>query len=109
MRLDTPRIRSRLDLLYLVTREFSARLDIDQVLQRVLTATVASVGARNANLFLLDAQGKVENLFSIEDNFKVQQRSRPNLEAILDRGLVARVIKQPEDVLIKDTETDERW
>jgi PAS domain S-box-containing protein len=109
MRLDTPRIRSRLDLLYLVTREFSARLEIDQVLQRVLSATVASVGAHNASLFLLDAEGKVENLFSIHDNFSVQQRSRPVLEAILDRGLVAWVIKHQEDVLINDTEADERW
>ncbi|NJN98012.1 MAG: GAF domain-containing protein [Anaerolineales bacterium] len=109
MQFDTPRVRSRLDLLYLVTREFGSRLEIDQVLQRVLSATVASVSAYNASLFLLDQTGKVENLFFIQDNFEVQQRKRPHLEAILDKGLVSWVIKQREDVLIGDTYTDKRW
>lgn len=109
MQFDTPRVRSRLDLLYLVTREFGSRLEIDQVLQRVLSATVASVSAYNASLFLLDQTGKVENLFFIQDNFEVQQRKRPHLEAILDKGLVSWVIKHREDVLISDTHTDKRW
>jgi PAS domain S-box-containing protein len=109
MQFDTPRVRSRLDLLYLVTREFGARLEIDQVLQRVLSATVASVSAYNASLFLLDQAGKVENLFFIQENFEVQQRSRPGLEAILEHGLAGWIIKHREDVLVKDTQTDERW
>ncbi|MCK6624740.1 MAG: GAF domain-containing protein [Anaerolineae bacterium] len=109
MQFDTPRVRSRLDLLYLVTREFGARLEIDQVLQRVLSATVASVSAYNASLFLLDQAGKIENLFFIQENFEVQQRSRPGLAAIMEHGLVGWIIKHREDVLVKDTQTDERW
>lgn len=109
MRLDAPRIRSRLDLLYLITREFGARLEIDQVLERVLSATLASVGGYNASLFLLDDQQEVENLFYIRDGLEVQQRSRPNLEAILEWGLVAWVIKHQEDVSVRNTRDDERW
>ncbi len=105
---DTPRIRSRLDILYLVTREFSARLDIDQVLQRVLSATVASVGAYDASLLLFDAEGNPEN-FLLSTSFKVQQRRRPRLEPILEQGVIAWVKAHREGVLIKDTNEDERW
>ena len=74
MLLDTPRISSRLDLLYLVTREFNAGLEIDQVLQNALSATVASVGASDASLFLVSTDGNLENSVSIS-GFKTQQNT----------------------------------
>ncbi len=71
---DTPRVYSRLDLLYTVTRELNAAgLDIDQVLNRILSATVATVGASDASLFLFDAEGELENFFLISD-FEVEKR-----------------------------------
>ena len=56
MSLDAPRVSSRLDLLYLVTREFNADLEIDQVLRNVLSATVAAAGASDASLILFDSE-----------------------------------------------------
>lgn len=108
MRLDTPRIRSRLDLLYLVTREFGAPLDIDQVLQRVLSATVAAAGAYDASLLLFDATGKLENFFLI-DGFEVKNCSQVTIETIIKQGLAGWVKEHREEVLLKDTSADKRW
>ena len=105
---DTPRVRSRLDLLYVVTREFNAGLDIDQVLNRVLSATLATVGVADGSLFLFDADGALENFFLIA-NFEVQQRKRPQLEAVVDQGLVNWIKEHRQGTIIKDTNSDERW
>ncbi|MBN1992610.1 MAG: GAF domain-containing protein [Anaerolineae bacterium] len=105
---DTPDVRSRLDLLYLVTREFNAGLDIDQVLNRVLAATVASVGAADASLFLFDDNGELENFFLIS-GFQMQERSRATMEAIHQKGLIAWVKEHRQEAIVKDTATDKRW
>ncbi len=105
---DTPRVRSRLDLLYAVTREFNAGLDIDQVLNRVLSAILATVGVSDGSLFLFDEEDDLEYFFLIND-FEVQQRERPNLESILRNGLVNWVKEHREGTIVKDTATDDRW
>ncbi len=105
---DTPRIRSRLDLLYLVTREFNVGLDIEEVLHRVLAVTVAAVGAYDASLFLFDTQGDLENYFLIHD-FKLEKRSLGTMKRIHDQGLVGWVKEHLEGVLIRDISQDERW
>ncbi len=105
---NMPRIGSRLDTIYLVTREFSAPLDIDQVLQRVLSATVAAVGAYDASLLLFDAYDKPES-FLLSNSFEVQQRSRPALEPLLEQGVIAWIKEYRQGVLVKDTYEDERW
>lgn len=105
---DTPRIHSRLDLLYLVTREFNTGLDINLVLNRVLTATVASVGASDASLSLFDTKGILETFIPIT-GFQMQQISPATVEAIHERGLVSWVTKSKEPILINDTNNDERW
>ena len=105
---DTPRIRSRLDILYAVAREFNAGLDIDQVLNRVLSATLATVGVSDASLFLFDPEGKLENFFLVS-NFEVEECRQPALDGILDHGLVSWLKKHQESVIINDTGSDERW
>ena len=105
---DTPRVQSRLDLLHVVTREFNAGLDVDQVLNRVLAATLATVGVADGSLFIFDADGELEYFFLIS-NFEVQPRSQPKLKAILDHGLVHWIKEHRAGVIIKDTNSDERW
>lgn len=105
---NMPRIGSRLDTIYQITREFSAPLDIDQVLQRFLPATVAAVGAYDASLLLFDADGKPES-FLLSNSFEVQRRSRPTLEPLLEQGVIAWIKEYRQGVLIKDTYEDERW
>jgi PAS domain S-box-containing protein len=108
MALDAPRVRSRLDILYLVTREFHAALNIDQVLYNVLSATVASVGASDAGLFLFDPAGRLENSLVVS-KFEIQPQGEADLEALTEKGLAGWVKKYRKGILIQDTATDERW
>ena len=87
MLLDTPRISSRLDLLYLVTSEFNAGLDIDEVLYNVLTTTIASVGASDASLFLVDEHGNLDQALVIH-GFEVKQYPETIKNAIFSGGIV---------------------
>lgn len=108
MSLDTPRVSSRLDLLYLVTREFNADLEIDQVLRNVLSATVAAVGASDASLILFDAEGKLSTNLAFSD-FKMQKRSATVMETITQHGVAGWVRQNRTGVLIEDVNDDERW
>jgi PAS domain S-box-containing protein len=109
MPIQTPRVSSRLDLIYLITREFNAGLaDIDQVLHNVLSATMASVGASDASLLLFDTAGDVERGLLI-NGFQVQKYQRPDLKAIVEQGLLGWMRQHRTGVVIKDTLTDERW
>ncbi len=108
MVLDTPRINSRLELLYLVTSEFNAGLDINEVLFNVLTATVASVGASDASLFLIDQYGALENNL-ILGRFKKQIYPPETLQRIFSEGLVEWVWRQKKGVIVADTRTAGRW
>lgn len=110
MLLNVPRISSRLDLLYLVTNEFNAGLDLDinEVLLNVLAATVASLSATEANLFVVDEQGEPEISIFISG---FQKRSYPAevASAIFSEGLVGWVWQHQQGDLILDTQNDERW
>jgi PAS domain S-box-containing protein len=108
MRLDTPRLRSRLDLLYQTTREFGTRLDIDQVLQRVLSATITTLGGHNASFLLFDAESKLES-FILNKAAEVKNPNRAAMERIVNHGLAGWVKEHREAALIKDTRTDARW
>ncbi|MCB0154678.1 MAG: GAF domain-containing protein, partial [Anaerolineae bacterium] len=105
---DAPRVHSRLDLLYLVTREFNTGLDINQLLNRVLTATVAAVGASEASLSLFDAVGRLEKFISI-NGFLMQQLPQEKIDVIQERGLVSWVKQHQQAILIDDLSHDERW
>lgn len=105
---DAPRVHSRLDLLYLVTREFNTGLDINQLLNRVLTATVAAVGASEASLSLFDAAGRLEKFISI-NGFLMQQVPQEKIDVIQERGLVSWVKQHQQAILIDDLSHDERW
>lgn len=108
MLMDTPRISSRLDLLYLVTSEFNAGLDINEVLYNVLTATIASVGASEACLFLVDEHGQVDQTLVIH-GFKMRHYPKDISQKIFSNGLAQWVWFNRRGAIVKDTNTDERW
>lgn len=108
MPLQTPRISSRLDLLYLVTREFNTGSDIDQALYNVLTATVASVAASDATLFLFDPNEHLENSLFIS-GFEVLEPDPDVVQTMSENGVVCWVRQHKKGVLITDTNTDKRW
>jgi hypothetical protein len=101
MLLDTPRVSSRLDLLYIVTREFNTGLAIDQALHNVLTATLASVGATDASLFW---NLTVISQAIILSEFKAELLSNHAQRCVFETGLINWVRKKT-GAVIQDTST----
>ncbi|RMF00056.1 MAG: GAF domain-containing protein [Chloroflexi bacterium] len=104
------RTNSHLDVLYLVTREFNAGLDqdIDDVLFNVLSATVASVGATEACLFLFDEPDKVEQALIIS-NSERKEYPAEIVDAVVQHGLAGWVWQNKQGAVINNTQSDKRW
>jgi PAS domain S-box-containing protein len=105
---DTPRVSSRLDLLYLVTSEFNAGLEINEVLFNVLTATVASVGASEATLFLVNDHGQLKDDIIIR-GFKRQTYPLETLKYVFENGVVDWVRRHQRGIIISNTQSDPVW
>jgi PAS domain S-box-containing protein len=100
--------RDRAELLYRVSRELSAELDLDALLSRTLELTTDSLGTSRGSIILLDEEGNVRRLIffrrgrttTVTDNVWNQ---------VLQDGLAAWVIENRQGVHIADTNQDPRW
>ncbi len=100
--------QTRLELLYHISREFAAALDLHTVLQRVVFLSVKNVGAISGSVVVLDDHGvPVESALIFRETY--HQHTTQQLKETLDRGLAGWVAKNREAVLIEDTSKDDRW
>ncbi len=100
--------RASLELLYNISRELAAALDLRTVLQRVLFLSMKYVGAISGSVIVLDASGQpVES--AIITGAQVHDHTTQQLRITFERGLAGWVIRNRQAVLIPDTSRDERW
>jgi PAS domain S-box-containing protein len=100
--------RTSLELLYNISREFAAALDLRAVLQRVLKLSMENVGAVSGSIIVLDDTGQaIESAFLMHG--KAYDQSVLNLRVTLENGLAGWVARQRQAVLVPDTSRDERW
>lgn len=100
--------RDYLELLYNISRELAAALDLRTVLQRVLLLSMQNVGAINGSIIVLDASGQpIESAIIIGTT--VYEHTTQQLGIIFDHGLAGWVARQRQPVLIPDTSADSRW
>ena len=100
--------RASLELLYDISRELTAALDLSTVLRRVITLSMSNVGAVNGSIIVLDNSGDpIEGIISIGD--RVIENAAKQLSETLNDGLAGWVIRNQSGVLIADTSQDERW
>lgn len=105
---ETESTRASLELLYHVSRELAAALDLRTVLQRVLFLSMRNIGAISGSLIVLDDNGQpIES--AIIYGSKVFERTTQQLRATLENGLAGWVTRQRQAVLVPDTSQDERW
>ncbi len=106
--LDSESTRSSLELLYNISRELAAALDLRAVLQRVLFLSMKSVQAISGSIIVLDENGQpVES--AIITGVKVHDQTTQQLRATFERGLAGWVIRNRQAVLVADTRHDDRW
>jgi NtrC-family two-component system sensor histidine kinase KinB len=105
---DDKNTRASLELLYNVSREIAAALDLHTVLQRVLFLAMKNVGAISGSMIVLDDNGQpVESAIITGSQF--YGHTTQQLRVTFERGLAGWVIRNNQAVLIPDTSQDERW
>jgi two-component system, NtrC family, sensor histidine kinase KinB len=103
-----PNSQTSLELLYNISREFAAALDLEEVLERVLLLAMETVGATTGSIIVIDDSGKpVESTIVTGD--QIHSHTTQRLRVTLERGLAGWVLRNRQAVLIKDTSKDERW
>lgn len=100
--------QTTLELLYNVSREIAAALDLRTVLQRVLLLSMRNVGAISGSIIVLDDnQQPVESTIITGD--QIHDRTTQQMRIIFERGLAGWVIRNSQAVLVPNTSQDERW
>lgn len=96
------------DLLAKINEEFSTRLDLHDLLARILCITVDYVGAVGGSIVVLDENGEVVD-GSLTYAGKVQDHSTNKLTETLHHGLAGWVLENRQAALVENTKEDPRW
>lgn len=104
----TERARTSLELLYSISRELGAQLDLRELLERMLQLTLENVGAASGSILVLDEGGKViEGALAYEG--QVHDHTAEQLAVTYERGLAGWVVEHREPALVARTQDDPRW
>lgn len=95
-------------MLYHVSREFAAALDLRTVLQRVLKLSIQHIGAMSGSIIVLDDEGQpLESALIIGE--RIHEGATQQLSATFEHGLAGWVVRNRQAVLVPDTSQDQRW
>lgn len=100
--------RASLELLYHVSREIASAIELPMVLQRVLFASMRTIGANSGTIIVLDDQGEPVDS-TIIHGANVREHTTKQLKVTLDLGLAGWVVNHRKSVLVPDTSKDDRW
>lgn len=97
-----------LELLYQISRDVAAALDLRTVLQRVLSAALQYVGGERGSIVVLDDAGRPIEATMIYGH-QYHEHTTPRLRDTVERGLAGWVVRHRKAALVPDTSRDERW
>jgi NtrC-family two-component system sensor histidine kinase KinB len=97
-----------LELLYHISREIANTLDLQTLLERILSLSIEKIGAVNGSIIALDDKG-LPLASTLIINQEVVDFSTENLQQTLENGLAGWVARNRQTVLIPNTSDDERW
>jgi two-component system, NtrC family, sensor histidine kinase KinB len=100
--------RASLELLYNVSREIVAPLDLRTVLQRVIILSMKYVGAISGSIIVIDDRGQpVDSALITEAGF--HDHTTQQLRETFEHGLAGWVIRNRQAVVVPNTNEDDRW
>jgi PAS domain S-box-containing protein len=102
------RTRSQLELLYDISRELAAQLDLRRLLQHILQLTLESVRATSGSILVLDEGGAVHE-GALAYGGKVHDHTAEQLTDTYERGLAGWVVEHRQAALVRNTGDDPRW
>ncbi|MFO3795929.1 MAG: GAF domain-containing protein, partial [Anaerolineales bacterium] len=97
-----------LELLYQISRDLAAALDLRTVLQRVLSAALQYVGGERGSIVVLDDAGRPVEATMVYGQ-QYHEHTTPRLRETVERGLAGWVVRHRKAALVPDTSRDERW
>jgi len=100
--------RSQLEILYNVSRQLAASLDLHEVLARVLLISTSNLFAERASLVVLDKANKPRDAVILYKG-ELSSASQETIDAIMRSGLAGWVVRHRQPVMIENTRTDTRW
>src|SRR5204863_1850892 len=95
----------RLALLYQISREVSSRLDVTELLPRLLQLTLGSIAGHSGSLVVFDDQGRLRQSALLLDG---QFHPKPDsvLQKVVEHGLAGWVVEHRETVYVPDIDAD---
>ena len=100
--------RASLELLYEISREIAAALDLRAVLERILFLSAENIGAISGSILVLDEDGQPADS-AIITGTQFHEHATHQLRITFDQGLAGWVSRNRQAVLIPDTSKDKRW
>src|SRR3970040_1016466 len=98
--------RSSLELLYDISRELAAQLDLRRLLQHILQLTLESVWATSGSILVLDESGAVQE-GALAFGGKVHDHTAEQLTDTYERGLAGWVVERRQAALVRNTRSEE--
>lgn len=102
------RERASLELLYNISRELAAQLELRRLLQHILQLTLEAVGATSGSILVLDDRGSVLE-GALAFGGKVHDHTAEQLADTYERGLAGWVVEHRQAALVTNTGDDSRW
>lgn len=100
--------KTQLEILYSISRELAASLDMHTVLERVLSISTSKIGAERASLIILDEKGTPIDA-AILINGTLVETTIDQMRDVITSGLAGWVIRNKKLAVLNNTEADERW
>jgi len=96
------------ELLSRISQEISAKLDLHDLLARILFLTVEYVGAVGGSIVVLDESGEVVD-GALTYGGRIQDRPAGQLSGTVQNGLAGWVRENRQPALVSNTKEDPRW
>jgi len=100
--------RTALEILYSISRELAASLDLHTVISRVLELSTEQLGTVRASLIVLNENGQPVDAAIIYDGKPISTTTE-QMNDIIQFGLAGWVVRNKQPVLLADTHQDKRW
>ena len=100
--------RSQLEILYNVSRQLAASLDLHEVLSRVLLLSTSNLAAERASLIVLSPAGKPQDAVILYKG-ELSSATPQTISAIMGRGLAGWVVRHRQPAILDNTREDNRW
>ena len=96
------------ELLSQISEEFAAKLDLHNLLARLLNLTVNYLGATSGSIVVLDEKGEVVDGASAYTG-KIDTKPAELFSETIRNGLAGWVVENRRPAIVKNTEEDPRW